>query len=561
MGTLGFVLGTRAMDHELVMIDQLADQMKKASAKDRFFYLVPNHIKFETEISILAGLRKRMGLDNDQRFASEKLQVLSFSRLAWFLLRDTPAFQTPRISKIGMTMLTSQVAQEHAQELHLYASEIKRPGFIQKLTEQLEELKSANISADDFSVILEQIQQDQSSGANRVWLTKMHDIEIIYHAYEEQLRQNFLGNNELYLQLVKYLQTNKEVHHMHFFIDRFAQFTASEQRIVDALVENGAATMVSLVLDRGYPDQNHPSPSEVPAENDLFYSSAMVYRRLWKLAQQEPQQIQLQPNVWFATQPRVNDDLQRVDHYFKRYAAGPISTTETSQLTVPSAVQFYTMANRREELEKVAIKIRQLVASGKYRYRDFLVLTRHLDGYQNMISPIFAQNQVPVFDDHERKMDQHPLVILLSTLFSIDQRGYQLGDIMQLLKTWLLVPRLATGELMPIKTFQEAVFTTENWCLKQAIRGKQDWINSDLWTVKDAEDQREKATTPQVEQLNQQLAIVHNYVVETIVPFLNQLKEAESGRELATMLFNFLQQNGFTERLYQWQNFSQTCCG
>ena len=36
MGTLGFVLGTRAMDHEQVMIDQLADQMKKASAEDRF---------------------------------------------------------------------------------------------------------------------------------------------------------------------------------------------------------------------------------------------------------------------------------------------------------------------------------------------------------------------------------------------------------------------------------------------------------------------------------------------------------------------------------------------
>ena len=121
-----------------------------------------------------------------------------------------------------------------------------------------------------------------------------------------------------------------------------------------------------------------------------------------------------------------------------------------------------------------------------------------------------------------------------------------------------MVPRLATGDLMPIKTFQEAVFTTENWCLKQAIRGKQDWIKSDLWTVKDAEDQREKATTSQVEQLNQQLAIVHNYVVETIVPFLNQLKEAESGRELSTMLFNFLQQNGVTERLYQWQQYQST---
>lgn len=562
VGTLGFVLGTQAMDHEQVMVDQLADQMKNATSKERFFYLVPNHIKFETEINVLAGLRKRAGLSSDQRFASEKLQVLSFSRLAWFFLRDTPAFQTPRISKIGMTMLTSRVAQEHAHELHLYASEIKRPGFIQKLTEQLEELKSANISADDFSTILKQIQQDQAAGANQLWLTKMHDVEIIYHAYEEQLRKNFLGNNELYLQLVQYLRTNDEVHHMHFFIDRFAQFTASEQQIVDALVENGAATMVSLVLDRGYPDQNHPNSSEIPPENDLFYSSAMVYRRLWKLAQENPQQITLQSNVWFANQPRVKDDLQTVDHYFKRYAEGPIAITETAQLAEPSTVQFYTMANRREELERVAIKIRQLVASGKYRYRDFLILARHLDGYQNMIAPIFAQNQVPVFDDHERKMDQHPLVILLSTLFNIDQRGYQLEDIMQLLKTWLLVPRLATGDLMPIKEFQEAVFTTENWCLKQAIRGKQAWTNdnkfSRLWVVRKGEDGQEQVSDSHEEKMNHQLVVVRNYVAKTVAPFLDQLKKVTSGRELATLLFNFLQQNGVTERLYQWQQYQST---
>ena len=37
MGTLGFVLGTRSMDHEQVMVDQLADQMKNAAAEDRFF--------------------------------------------------------------------------------------------------------------------------------------------------------------------------------------------------------------------------------------------------------------------------------------------------------------------------------------------------------------------------------------------------------------------------------------------------------------------------------------------------------------------------------------------
>lgn len=143
MGTLGFVLGTAAMDHQQVLIDQLVDQVKNTPADDTFYYLVPNHIKFETEINVLAGLRDRQGLSGSDRFASSRVQVLSFSRLAWYLLRDTPAFQKQHLSKIGMAMLTSQVVQEQASDLRLYASEVKQPGFIQKMTAQLEELKNA----------------------------------------------------------------------------------------------------------------------------------------------------------------------------------------------------------------------------------------------------------------------------------------------------------------------------------------------------------------------------------------------------------------------------------
>ena len=61
MGTLGFVLGTAAMDHQQVLIDQLVDQVKNTPADDTFYYLVPNHIKFETEIiemAVLSGKSK-----------------------------------------------------------------------------------------------------------------------------------------------------------------------------------------------------------------------------------------------------------------------------------------------------------------------------------------------------------------------------------------------------------------------------------------------------------------------------------------------------------------------
>ncbi|MCC4327714.1 PD-(D/E)XK nuclease family protein [Limosilactobacillus reuteri] len=564
MGTLGFVLGTAAMDHQQVLIDQLVDQIKNASADESFYYLVPNHIKFETEINVLAGLRDRQGLSGSDRFASSRVQVLSFSRLAWYLLRDTPAFQKQHLSKIGMAILTSQVVQEQASELRLYASEIKQAGFIQKMTAQLEELKNANITADDLTDIISRVKSANDPAANQAWLAKMHDVEIIYHAYEDRLRDRYIGNSELYRQLVSYLQKSPEVAKMHFFIDRFAQFTANEQQVVDALITNAASTTISLTLDRGYPDQNHPNPQELPPKNNLFYSSAMQFHRLWKFGQMHQKEVKVLQNVAFATAPRVDAELQQVDSYFKRYASEPIGPGEREELSCPQNIQFMTTTNRMTELNNVATQIRQLVASGKYRYRDFLILSRHLDGYQTMIEPVFAAHNIPVFNDHERLMDNHPLVTLLTTLLELPQRGYRTADIIQLLKTWLLVPRTGTGDLMGLSDFQAAVFTTENWCLKQAIEGKSAWTTNDpekikqLWQAPGTNLTDPKYEQSRLKKLNDQLALVKDFVANHLLPVFDQFKQAQTGQELATALYQFLAAMGVTDQLYAWQQYQST---
>lgn len=165
-------------------------------------------------------------------------------------------------------MLVAKVVQDHAADLQLYASEAQQPGFIQKLTDQLTELANANISADDLTTILQQAQRDRQG--SRAWLAKMHDVELIYHAYEERVVGHFLGNNELYQQLAQYLTQEPTSQHMHFFIDRFAQFTPGEQQVVNAMIMNGDSTTVSLVLDHGYPDQDHPDKRALPGVTDLF---------------------------------------------------------------------------------------------------------------------------------------------------------------------------------------------------------------------------------------------------------------------------------------------------
>lgn len=549
MGRLGFVLGTAAKDHQEVLVDQMIDQLKAAPAGDTFFYIVPNHIKFQTEIEVLDQLRTQQGKGQADRFAASRIQVLSLSRLAWFLLRDTPALQRPRLSKIGLTMLVAKVVQEHEDELQLYASEARQQGFIQKLTDQLNELAGANITADNLTDLLKQAKQDPAAKVNQAWLAKMHDVELIYHAYEKRVTGRFLGNSELYQQLAQFLQTDSTVKGMHFFVDRFAQFTPGEQQVIDAMIINGASTTVSFVLDRGYPDQDHPDASELPGLTDLFYPASMQYHRLWEFAQKHPHEVTLMPNVVMATKDRVSPTLSQVDRFFAEYIKKPLDLTTGGGQVDPADLQFITTVNRRTELERVATMIHQLVATKGYRYRDFLILSRHLDKYQTMIAPIFAAHDIPIFNDHERRMDNHPLVTLLAALFNLPLYRYRTADIMQLLKTWLFAEyNPATGDYHALD--QDAVFATENWCLKRAIEGHATWANADspIWQVG-------TPTTDAVTQLQDQLRQVQGFVANHILAFFADLKKVKSGRELARALYHFLVENGVTKRLADWQKY------
>jgi ATP-dependent helicase/nuclease subunit B len=68
--TLQFVLGTNGYDHQEKLVEILKTQ-RATNPADRFFYLVPNHIKFESEVKVLKQLGNPVGLV----FSAEYLAV------------------------------------------------------------------------------------------------------------------------------------------------------------------------------------------------------------------------------------------------------------------------------------------------------------------------------------------------------------------------------------------------------------------------------------------------------------------------------------------------------
>ncbi len=55
--SLKFVLGTAAKDHQASLLEQIKT-ISQTDPQAKIYYIVPNHIKFATEVSVLDHLRK-----------------------------------------------------------------------------------------------------------------------------------------------------------------------------------------------------------------------------------------------------------------------------------------------------------------------------------------------------------------------------------------------------------------------------------------------------------------------------------------------------------------------
>ena len=100
--------------------NDIIDQAVKSYYQDKthdVFIIVPNHIKFTTEVRALSKLSV---LTNKKQVAVNKLHILSFSRLAWYFLKDE-AIKLPQIlDDAASVMLLEQIVKDHQNELKLF---------------------------------------------------------------------------------------------------------------------------------------------------------------------------------------------------------------------------------------------------------------------------------------------------------------------------------------------------------------------------------------------------------------------------------------------------------
>lgn len=530
--SLQFVLGSAKFDHREMMVRQLVKAMT-AQPQAQFFYLVPNHVKFDTEVDVLNRLSRAFA--QPDLYAQSQVQIFSFTRLAWYLMKNEAAYQVPRLSAAGIDMLLYRILRRHQDELRLFGGEVSQTGFITQLAKEVNELQVANLQPEDVARLAETTTVGDLQA-------KLHDLAIVYTDFIEVTAGKYLKPADLLAQLNAYLR-HQDLHGTHIYLEQFTQLSSQEQGLITTMLERGADVTISLVLDHKITDQ-------VPENGTLFYQSGRLYYRLYQYAR--ARQIPVF-NDLHATKLRVSAGLVALDNYWR---GEPQAGDGREPLN--RNVHVMRADSRQNELAQVGRKIRAMVATkhenaaDDYHYRDFLIMTRHLDSYKTMLAPTLQQLEIPYFVDLQRSMADHPLVELIGALFELEENQYQYRDIMRILKTELILP-LVDGKPMDRKAYRQAVDLTENFVLKSGYSGRR-WTQRADWEYFELTEGDAGVETDKNAGIAKQINLIHQFVAKTFPPFFKALSAANDGRSAATVLVDFLTRQGVTQQLLAWRD-------
>ncbi|WP_315025388.1 PD-(D/E)XK nuclease family protein [Abiotrophia defectiva] len=413
---LQFVLGGLDRAKKSVLLDHLLDiQAKEPEAQ--FFYLVPEHLKFDMESYLLAAVQDK---EETNEAALVDIQVVSFKRLAWFLMPNSLAEEKP-ISSIGQIMIIKRLLARYQDQLQVFRGQVKHQGFAEKLAQLFDELYLGQIQPENLSQVPDLNQQEAK---------RLAELAMLYQGFIQEIEGQVLGHYHDLQRLDSYLKAQPLSRPTYLVVDHHYFFNGQQLQLLTTLIQQCQAVWITLPLSQ--------QAARSKAYDPLIEVARHTYGQMQLLAQSlhlpvaEDWTIN---QVQEGYQANILTLAQAFENHLRlapQELSQPLNQVKTHVIWENDAIQT--------EVRHTSNKIHQLVSQEGYRYRDILVLTRDMDRYRPLVIALFEQNDIPYFYDHAVSMGQHPLVLWLESGLKLYRYRYQLADIFGILKSGLWLP-------------------------------------------------------------------------------------------------------------------------
>ena len=179
-----FLLGPAGSGKTFRCLAEIRACLRTAPEGPPLILLAPKQATFQLERQLLADVSLH---------GYTRLQILSFERLARFVLDELGITQPKFLSDEGRIMVLRALLLRHADELKLFRGSARRPGFAQELGRLLNELQQHQLTSAKLR------EQAGREGLPRELQAKLHDLALLLERYSGWLREHELqdGNHLL----------------------------------------------------------------------------------------------------------------------------------------------------------------------------------------------------------------------------------------------------------------------------------------------------------------------------------------------------------------------------
>lgn len=432
-------------------------------------YIVPEQYSLAGEFD-LSKILNRNGTIN--------IQVLSFKRLAYRIFNEL-GFAKSQFSKASKAMLIYHIMLKEDKNLLLLKGVSKNRGLVDTVADMISEFKRYNVTSDMLKEIKTQ---------NKYLEMKLHDLALIYEKYEERIASEYIDTDSKLTALATLIKSSELIKNSKIWIDGFDNFTPQELEIIKEL-NNASDVTVTITTDyEALKNKNE----------ELFMLSLKTVEKLKKMGKCEEIILPAGKRFQNAELKHLEENIFRFP--YKKYS----ENVEKMHICMEE--------NPYNEIENVAQKILDKVATGKYRYENIAVLTRNIDSYKTIINRVFKLYNIPYFFDDKKELSMQPLLTMVSSAFDIITKNFAYENVFNYLKTGLTNITDAND-----------IDLLENYVLQYGIKGSK-WF-------KDFE-----YADVNLEKIN----LIRKNFVTPILNFKENLKGKKTAKEIATKLYEFL---------------------
>lgn len=497
------IIGRAGSGKTFSCLKSIESILKNSPLDTKIIFLLPAYQTYRAELELV----KITG-------GSVNTRMCSFQRFSKQILEEVGGAIVPRISEIGKRILLRKILINQ-NDLKFYKKSAKQRGFAEKLSDEISEFRTYNISPKNLRETLNKISNDELSD-------KISDLANLTEIYRNAIADKQNDESDLLEKAASFIKFSSEIKNTEIFIDGFIFFDPQQRKILREIFKYAKNVHVALPMDceiSSYENQNSLG---------IFNRAFETFKTLKDYATDTGADF-------FVTKCEnqhrfLSAELEFIEKNIFTHNQNKF-VGENKNFKIVSAV------NKRVEVEAVARDVLKIRREKNFKFREIGIIARD-ESYNDLLKNIFEIHEIPFFIDDKRPAVNHQFAEFIRSTLEIFH-GWRADSIFRCLRTGFF------------NISAEKIDLLENYVIEFGIRGEKNW--SENWTKhKHKLEKKPYEDFSESEKLRlAEINSVRREVSAPILKFSKNLKKKKSAREFAVAFYNFIDELKISEKLSQ----------